>query len=169
MAEHEARAGDSDLADLYREHHRQLVKLAVVLLDDPRDCEDVVQDAFVRVELARTRLREPDRLPAYLRSAVLNGARSRLRRRDVRARLAALPAPEPPATEGGVLQRDSARAVLAALRCLPARQRDALVLRYWLELSEVEIAATLGVAPGTVKTHVKRGLEALARMLEAHR
>jgi RNA polymerase sigma-70 factor (sigma-E family) len=160
----------STLSEAYRANYRSLVKLAGLLLDDVGACEEVVQDAFVKVFGTARTLRDPDRLPAYLRSAVLNGARSRLRRRDVRGRLAVVRAdsgPEQP--EAGAVRRDDRRAVLEALRRLPDRQRDVLVLRYWMELSEAEIAETLGVSAGTVKTHASRAMDALARLLEDHR
>ena len=114
------------------------------------------------------RWREPERAAAYLRSAVLNGARSALRRRDPRPKLqlvtSTTPGPETP--DHAAVRRDEEAAVLAALRSLPARQQSVLVLRYWMDLPESEIADTLGIGPGTVKTHARRGLEALASRLE---
>jgi RNA polymerase sigma-70 factor (sigma-E family) len=159
--------GGGDLRELYQEHRWSLVRLATLLLHDPVDAEEVVQDAFVQAHLAWGRLREPGRGLAYLRSAVLNGARSRLRHRKVVARYDAAPhgaqlSPEA-ATEAG----DDRRRVMAALRSLPDRQRECLVLRYYLELSEAEIAAALGISAGSVKTHAHRGLAALAARLEA--
>ena len=159
----------ADLADTYREHYRSLVRLASLLLDDVGACEEVVQDAFVQVWQRGPALRTPDRLPAYLRSAVLNGARSQLRRRIVRRRhLAAVPDPAP-AAETTALAGDPDQAVLRALRALPERQREVLALRYYLDLSEAEIAATLGISAGSVKTHAHRGLATLAEQLEDSR
>ena len=159
------------LADMHREHYRSLVKLASLLIDDRATCEEVVQDAFVAVFRSSTRLRDESRLPAYLRSAVLNGARSQLRKRQVRTRLRSVDAPvaDVASAETGALIADDKRAVLAALRLLPDRQRDVLVLRFYLDLSESEIATTLGIGAGTVKTHTRRGLDALARELESRR
>jgi RNA polymerase sigma-70 factor (sigma-E family) len=155
-----------DLAGLYREHYRSLVKLASLLVDDVGECEELVQDAFVRVFRGGAALREPDRAPAYLRSAVLNGARSHLRRREVRRRhLVAVPDPAPSA-EARAVASDEARRVLAALRSLPDRQREVLTLRFYLDLSEAEIAETLGISTGSVKTHAHRGMAALASRLE---
>lgn len=168
---HEVRVGTTDLAALHREHYRSLVKLASLLIDDVATCEELVQEAFVRVAARPSAIRDPARAPAYLRSAVLNGARSRLRRRDPSARLRLVestrPGPEQP--DGAAARHDDEAAVLAALRRLPHRQRDVLVLRYWLDLPEHEIAATLGIGGGTVKTHAKRGLAALAALLEDRR
>ncbi len=158
-----------DLAATYREHYRPLVRLASILLDDVGACEEVVQDAFVQVWQRGPVLRAPDRLPAYLRSAVLNGARSQLRRRVVAGRhLTAAPDPTP-AAETTALAGDADDAVLTALRGLPDRQREVLALRYYLDLSEAEIAATLGISPGSVKTHASRGLTSLADRLEDQR
>jgi RNA polymerase sigma-70 factor (sigma-E family) len=159
------------LAELHREHYRSLVKLASLLIDDRATCEEVVQDAFVAVFRSSTKLRDESRLPAYLRSAVLNGARSQLRKRQVRTRLRAVDAPisEVASAESGAMLADDQRAVIDALRTLPDRQRDVLVLRFYLDLSESEIAETLGIGAGTVKTHTRRGLDALARELESRR
>lgn len=159
------------LAALHREHYRSLVKLAALLIDDPATCEEVVQDAFVSVFRSAARVRDEAKLPAYLRSAVLNGARSHLRKRQVRSRLRVVdgPASDAASAEAGALLQDEHQAMLAVLRTLPDRQRDVLVLRFYLDLSESEIAATLGIAAGTVKTHTRRGLDALAEQLESRR
>jgi len=154
----------------FEAHYRSLVRLASLLLDDVATCEEVVQDAFVQVWRRPPVLHDESRLAAYLRSAVLNGARSQLRRRGVRRRhlRSVGPAPTEPAAEATALAGDADDAVLRALRALPARQREVLALRYYLDLSEAEIAATLGVSPGSVKTHAHRGLRALAEALEGH-
>jgi RNA polymerase sigma-70 factor (sigma-E family) len=152
---------------VHREHYAALVRLASLLVDDMATCEELVQDAFVAVFRRPDRVQSPDKLPAYLRSAVLNGARSALRRRQVRERPALrVVATEPSSPEGSAVAADDHRAVLEAVRALPDRQRDVLVLRFWGELSEGEIAEVLGIASGTVKTHAKRGLDALADALE---
>ena len=159
-----------DLAAAHREHYRSLVHLAALLVDDGARCEEIVQDAFVAVFARPDRLRSPDRLPAYLRSAVLNGARSTLRRRGAAGRLRPVPVSgSAPSAEAAVVLAEEHAAVLRALRSLPDRQRDVLALRYWGDLSEAEIAETLGVSPGTVKTHAKRGLASLADRLEEPR
>jgi RNA polymerase sigma-70 factor (sigma-E family) len=153
------------LARLHRDHYRSLVRLAALLLDDVGSSEEVVQDAFVKVHLGWGRLADPERAPAYLRSAVLNGARSRMRHRQVQARYLQVVPPPSPSAEAGALAADEHDRVIAALRCLPARQREAVVLRYYLDLSEAEMAAAMSISAGSVKTHVHRGLAALHETL----
>jgi RNA polymerase sigma-70 factor (sigma-E family) len=157
--------GPVALEAAYREHYRSLVRLASLLVDDVGTCEEIVQEAFVQVWRRAPALRSDDRLPAYLRSAVLNGARSHLRHRVVTRRH---PPARPEPTEGpgaSGLPGDAER-VLRSLRALPHRQREVLALRYYLDLSEAEIAATLGISAGSVKTHAHRGLATLADRLE---
>ncbi len=161
--------GSPDLAALYREQYRSLVRLASILVDDVGTCEEIVQEAFVQVWRRGGGARGPEKAPAYLRSAVLNGARSHLRKRAVRRRHIAT-APEPAGSaESTAVRHDESRIVLRELRALPDRQREVLTLRYYLDLSEAEIAATLGISAGSVKTHAHRGLAALATRLEGYR
>lgn len=159
-----------DLASLHRQHYRDLVRLASLLVDDLGRCEELVQEAFVRVAARPTAIREPERAAAYLRSAVLNGARSALRRKDPgpRLRLASSTTAGPETPDAAAARHDDEAAVLAALRALPHRQQAVLVLRYWLDLPESAIADTLGIGAGTVKTHARRGLAGLAARLEDH-
>ncbi|MET8809580.1 SigE family RNA polymerase sigma factor [Streptomyces sp. NPDC004546] len=158
------------IEELY--HHRRLalVRLAVLLVDDVPTAEDVVQDAFTALFRRHGhRLASLDDPEAYLRTSVVNAARSVLRRRrTVRAHT---PAPEQhaPAPEEDVLLHEDHREVLAALRTLTRRQREVLVLRYWSHLSEAEIAATLGLSRGAVKSTASRALDALGRRLEVLR
>ena len=153
-----------DLRDLYREHRAALVRLAALLVGD--EAEEVVHDAFVRTHVAWDRLRDPERALSYLRSAVLNGARSRLRHLRVVDRTRLVPPGPGRSAEAVAMAAEEHRRVTAALRSLPTRQRECLALRYYLDLSEAEIASTLGISPGSVKTHVHRGLVALADRLE---
>jgi RNA polymerase sigma-70 factor (sigma-E family) len=150
---------------LYDEHYRSLVKLASFYLDEVAAAEEVVQDAFVRLLSGRYDM-EPGREAAYLRSMVLNGARSQLRRRRVRRRHRPDPPGLAPAAERAGVDLAVRDDVLAALRALPAKQAAVLVLRYYLDLSEADIARTLGIAPGSVKSHAHRGLAALRPVLE---
>ena len=158
-------ADDAWLSGLYRDHYRSLVRLAYLLLGDRPLSEEVVQEAFVRVHLARRRIRDGDRALPYLRSAVLNGARSQLRRLDVRRRARVDGSPDAASAESGALAREDSRRVVAALRALPVRQRECLALRYYLDLSEAEIAEALGISAGSVKTHAHRGMATLAATL----
>lgn len=158
-------AQDLDLRDLYREHRTPLVRLAALLVGD--EAEEVVHDAFVRTHLAWDRLKDPERALSYLRSAVLNGARSRLRHlRVVERTVLTGPGMGQQSAEAVAMAGEEHRRVVAALRSLPGRQKECLALRYYLDLSEAEIAAALGISPGSVKTHVHRGLAALAERLE---
>jgi len=160
---------DDAVAGLWREHYRPLVRLASLLLDDVGACEEVVQDAFVRLHTGWGRVRDAERAPAWLRSAVLNGARSRLRRRQVAGRHVVAVPDDAESAEAGALIDERHRVVIAALRRLPERQREALALKFYLDLSEAEIAAAMGVSAGSVKTHVHRGLATLSELLEAER
>ena len=162
--------GGEALSDLYRAHYRPLVRLAALLLGDVPTAEEVVQDAFVQMHRSWDRVDDPSKRPAYLRSIVMNGARSRSRRRTAGRRLELAGAAATSASaETSALAHDERRQMLDALRALPDRQRDCLVLRYYLDLSEAEIAATLGISTGSVKTHTHRGIAALERVLETTR
>jgi RNA polymerase sigma-70 factor (sigma-E family) len=164
------RQAEAEVEALFRSEYRSLVRLASLLLGDREASEEVVQDAFVKLQLGWGRIREPERAPAWLRSAVLNGARSRLRRRAVRRRgLEPVPAGAAPSAEAWALDADRHDRVVAALRRLPDRQREALALRFYLDLSEAETATAMGVSAGSVKTHVHRGLAALHDVLEEER
>jgi RNA polymerase sigma-70 factor (sigma-E family) len=156
----------AELSDLYREHYRSLVRMAALLLDDVALAEEVVQDAFVQLHHSWGRVAEPAKRPAYLRSIVLNGARSRARRRTLGRRLEVVRTTDTASAEVSAMQTEDRREVLTALRRLPDRQRECLMLRYYLDLSEAEIADTLGISTGSVKTHTHRGLAALERALE---
>jgi RNA polymerase sigma-70 factor (sigma-E family) len=173
VAAHQGEGIPSDrdrlLSQLFRDHYAALVRLACILVDDRESGEEVVQDAFVKLYPKLEGVRDPAAMPAYLRSIVLNLARSRLRRRGV-ARRHSEPAPTVSGSiEDGAVAREEQREVLAALRSLPRRQRQCLVLRYYAELSEGEIADALKISMGSVKTHTSRGRAALVDTLEALR
>lgn len=157
---------DDAVAALHREHYRNLVRMAGLLLHDRGASEEVVQDAFVQLHMRWRRLRNPDRAPAWLRSAVLNGARSRVRHQDVRRRHSPAPARTQESAEDSALAGDAHERMVDALRTLPARQREAVVLRFYLDLSEAEMATAMGVSTGSVKTHLHRGLAALQSRIE---
>ncbi|WP_372482062.1 SigE family RNA polymerase sigma factor [Streptomyces fuscigenes] len=155
---------------LYQHRRLELVRLALLLVDDLPTAEDVVQDAFAALYRRHgDRLSGIDDPEAYVRRSVVNGARSVLRRRrTVRAYVPERAGHAPPPEED-VLLREEHREVLGALRGLTRRQREVLVLRYWSNLSEAQIAETLGLSRGTVKSTASRALDALARNLEAPR
>jgi RNA polymerase sigma factor (sigma-70 family) len=152
------------MAELFRTRYLGMVRLAGLLgADDP---EDIAQEAFARLMKAGAQTR-PDTDPTpYLRTIVCNLTRNRHRHlRVVRAKTPA--GVDEPSTEHAAILREDHAEVIAALAELPVRRREAIVLRYWLDLSEREIAQTMGVSPGTVKSHVSRGLATLAKALEA--
>ena len=153
---------------LFEAHALGLVKLAKVMLGDQSIAEDVVQDAFVGMYRKWASLQDRDKALGYLRNSVLNDCRTAHRSRTRRDR-ALLLAPD---GEGIVSAEESAligeanREVIAALRALPARQREAVVLRYYLDLTEDQAAQAMHVSLGTVKSAASRGRAALARMLK---
>src|ERR1700732_3004261 len=147
-------------------HYRPLVRLAALLVRDTPTAEEVVQDAFVAMHDAWQRLRDAENALAYLRQAVVNRSKSVLRHRTVVDRNLAKTTPDMPSAEHGALVLLERSAVVAALRDLPERQREAIVLRYYADLSEAEIAATMGISRGAVKSHTFRGMSALRTALE---
>jgi RNA polymerase sigma-70 factor (sigma-E family) len=153
---------------LYAEHAVGLIRLAVVMLGDRPAAEEIVQEAFCGLYQRWGRLSDPGKALPYARSAVLNGCRSALRRRARwQGRVVAGPQlwETAESAESSVLASEEHRAVLAALRRLPDRQREALVLRFYLELGEAEIAESMGITSGTVKSTTSRALAALGRLL----
>jgi RNA polymerase sigma-70 factor (sigma-E family) len=157
---------DDVLGDLFRAHHGPLVRTATLLLGDAGVAEEIVQDAYVKLHGALHRLRQPEASVAYLRATVVNLARSRLRRYRVIRRHPPLPPPPAPGAEEGAVLSEDHREVVAALSTLPRRQRECLVLRFYLGLSEADIAGSLSISTGSVKTHTSRGLAALSARLE---
>ncbi|MEV4170109.1 SigE family RNA polymerase sigma factor [Nonomuraea sp. NPDC049709] len=152
-----------DVASIFAEHHVGLVRLALIMVGDQATAEDVVQEAFARTHAGRARLRDGDKALAYVRSAVLNGCRSVLRRRATVFRRPY----EPPvwSAESAALMGEERREVMLALRRLPRRQREALTLRYYFDLPDQEIAETMGISASTARSTIARGLAALGRAL----
>lgn len=145
------------IADLYRAHMPAATRLAYLLTGDRTAAEDVAQDAFLRAASRLGALRDKEAFPAYLHRAVVNASRNRARRLSLERRHA--PTAGEPATElPDLATRDG---LWHALQRLPHRQRAALVLRFYLDLPEAEVADRLGCRPGTVKSAVSRGLAAL--------
>jgi RNA polymerase sigma-70 factor (sigma-E family) len=160
----QARPATAAVTDLFREHHLGLVRLALVMVGDLATAEDVVQDAFERLHSGWAGLREQRSGLAYARASVLNGCRSVHRRAAVARRHA--PRLAEPAQEASPESLAADRSELAAaLRSLPSRQREVLVLRYYADLDVAEIANTLRIAPSAVRSNCSRGLTALARAL----
>ncbi|HKT00573.1 MAG TPA: SigE family RNA polymerase sigma factor [Rugosimonospora sp.] len=150
---------------LYREQRLSMVRLAAFLVGDVHVAEDIVQDAFAGVHAHWRRLRDESAAVGYLRRAVVNRSRSVLRRRRT-ARAYIWPvADAEPGADTAVLATDEQQRLRQALARLPRRQREVLVLRYWASLSEAEIADTLGISPGTVKSTASRGVQALESAL----
>jgi len=158
-------AVDALVVPLFREEASSLVRLARFFVDDRMAAEDIVQEAFIRLARSAHRIRERDRAAAYLRSIVLNLARDHNRRGLVSLRHRPPADPTPASVEEEVAVRAEQRDVIDALRDLPRRQRDCVVLRYYLELPVAEIATTLGLSVNSVKTHLQRGLRALEARL----
>jgi RNA polymerase sigma-70 factor (sigma-E family) len=151
---------------LYQTHALALVKLAVLMAGDQPTAEDVVQDAFLGLYRRWSALHDADKAIGYLRSSVLNGCRSVHRVRFRRQGVTLDPPAPADSAEAEALLGEAHREVLAALRRLPRRQREAVVLRYYLDMTESQAAQAMGVAQGTVKSATSRGLAALARMLK---
>jgi len=155
---------------LYAEHALGLTRLALIMIGDSHTAEDIVQDAFCGLHRRWDKLRDPSKALPYVRSAVLNGCRTEFRRTkaalgssgsdDYEARL-------PPgwSAESAALAGEERREVLRALLKLPTRQREALLLRYFLDLSEADTASAMRVSRGTAKSTVARGLTALRQLL----
>jgi RNA polymerase sigma-70 factor (sigma-E family) len=167
-AEHEPReSADEGVERLFRSHRLAMVRLAALLVDDRETAEDVAQDAFAALHRRWKSLAAEDAAVAYLRSCVVNGARSVLRRRRTVRRN-----PQPDQSGSTVEGSDSAalladehRAVIAAIRELPERQREVIMLRYWSQLTEAEVAQTLGISVGSVKSNASRGRDSIAARL----
>ncbi|MEF9883819.1 SigE family RNA polymerase sigma factor [Streptomyces sp. P9-A4] len=149
------------LTETYRAHYRSLLGLAALLLDDTASCEDVVQEAFIRVHSARKRVREPEKTLAYLRQTVVNLSRSALRRRILGLKLLSKPMPDMASAEEGAYDQLEREDLIKAMRGLQRRQREVLALRYFSDMTEVQVAEALGISLGSVKAYGSRGIAAL--------
>ncbi len=159
---------DAAVVALFDAHYAGLCRLAALLLDDPGQAEEAVQEAFLATFVGWRRLRHPERAHAYLRAAVVNQCRSRGRRRTTEQRKNRVVWAES-ATDTGVADVERTGDVLAvrgAVRRLPARQREAVVLRYYADLSEADVAKALGCSVGTVKSQLSKARATLSRLLE---
>jgi RNA polymerase sigma-70 factor (sigma-E family) len=165
-------SADDALEILYAAHWRRLVRLAVLLVRDAGAAEEIVQDSFIAVHARWARLHDPDRALAYLRRSVVNRSRSHLRHLSVVRRHQGRAEHEPPLSpaqgaDHTAYEHTRRAVVLDALRRLPRRQREVLALRFYLDLSEAEIAELLGISRGAVKSHASRGAAALRAHLGA--
>jgi RNA polymerase sigma-70 factor (sigma-E family) len=155
------------MEELYQRESTSLVRLARLFTDDRNAAEDLVQEAFIRLFHSAHRIQDEARVAAYLRSIVLNLARDHNRRglMSLRHQEAMVDRSVPIQPDEEVVRTSGQAAILDALRNLSPRQRDCLVLRFYMELSESEIASTLDISPNSVKTHCRRGLAAMAEAL----
>jgi len=168
------RGGGVELADagpdlavtvLFEAHYTRMLRVATVLLGDVAAAEDVVQEAFLNLHQGWGRVRDKAQAAGYLHRSVVNGARSRLRRRTLAQRLH-LADPEPAASaETVALDGVPAGPLVVALRALPRREREVVLLRHYLDLSERQTAEALGLRPGSVKAYGSRGLASLRAAL----
>ncbi|HJQ03021.1 MAG TPA: SigE family RNA polymerase sigma factor [Jatrophihabitans sp.] len=158
---------DAAIGTLFRQRRVDLFRLAVFLVDDRAAAEDLVQDAFATLHRRWQHLDDPAASYGYLRSTVVNAARHHNRHQAVQRRHLKVAEPEDePGADYLVLLAEEHQQVLRALRTLPARQRAVVVLRYWEQLTEAEIAATLGISTGTVKSSASRAMHTLKQTLE---
>jgi RNA polymerase sigma-70 factor (sigma-E family) len=166
-----AAGADAGVAQLFRTHRLAMASRTILLVDDRETAEDVAQDAFAALHRHWPSLRGEGAAVNYLRTCVVNGSRSVLRRRRT-VRRTDLPdesGATAEAADSPTLLADEHRAVLAAIHELPDRQREVIVLRYWSQLSEAEIADALGISVGAVKSSASRGRDAIAHRLEEAR
>ncbi len=156
------------MTELYEAHALGMIRLAHIMLGDRQAAEDVVQDAFCGLYRHWSGLADPASAVHYVRSSVLNGCRTVLRRRASSQVSHGLLGQQPTVSsaESAMLTGEERRAVMAALRRLPSRQREALVLRFYLDLSAEEAATTMGISPSTVRSATARALTSLGRMLQ---
>lgn len=163
-----ASRGDADaaLTELFDSQYAGLVRLASLLVRSSGEAEEIVQDAFVAMHGRWSRLREPAKAAGYLRRTVVNSARSSHRRHAVADKHRVSLVDAAPHPDAVALAADSRAVVIEALHRLPQRQREVLVLRYYGDLSEADIASLLSISRGAVKTHASRGLTALHSALE---
>ncbi|MCU1358006.1 MAG: sigma-24 [Acidimicrobiales bacterium] len=157
---------DVFVAEMFRAEGQSLVRLARLFVDDRNAAEDLVQEAFIRLSRSVHRIVDRDRAPAYLRSIVLNLARDHNRRGFVSLRHHLPFDDDAASTEDQIELREDQHRILEALRELPHRQRDCLVLRYYDELGIDAIAETMGISRNSVKTHLTRGITGLGKLLD---
>ena len=159
---------DALVASLFDQEGVRLVRLARLFTDDRNAAEDLVQEAFIRLHRAAHRLDDRNKAAPYLRSIVINLARDHNRRglMSLRHQEAMISHATPDLPEDLAISQDESGAIIQQLRELSPRQRDCLLLRFYMDLTEVEIAETLGISANSVKTHCRRGMAALRDRVE---
>jgi RNA polymerase sigma-70 factor (sigma-E family) len=162
---HAAVGAEAAVGALYQASAVSLIRMAYIMLGDRPSAEDVVQEAFCGLYRRWDRLADADRALFYVRSSVLNGCRSVLRSRAVRRRGVPYDLPTVSA-ETVVLGGEERQEVIRAVGRLPHRQREALVLRFYLDLPDEQIARVMGIGQSTVRSTIHRGLEAVSRALK---
>jgi RNA polymerase sigma-70 factor (sigma-E family) len=150
---------------LYSTHYRSLVRLAALLVRDAATAEEIVQDSFTALHTAWPRVRDTEKALFYLRQSVVNRSRSVLRHRVIVDKDAPKPAPDLSTAEQAALNLLEHRQVVMAMRSLPPRQREALVLRYYGDLSEAQVASAMGISRGAVRSHLARAFASLRATL----
>lgn len=162
---------DRDLAmrTLYERCHGDMVRFAAFLTGDAAIAEDIAHDAFAKVFAAWDRITDPDRLDAYLKATVVNVVRGGHRRQQVADRAADGPALSlVPSAEDDAMTELRRGKTMTAVAALPLRQRSCVVMRHWMRMTETEIAETLNLSVGSVRTHIKRGMHSLEKTLGAN-
>lgn len=156
---------------LYNQEATSLVRLARLFTDDRTGAEDIVQEAFIRLFHTADRIQNPAKSAAYLRSIVLNLVRDTNRRGllSLRHQDSMMKERKPEDPHDQAVRNESQTEIIDALGQLSGRQRECLILRFYYELTEREIAETLSISPNSVKTHCRRGLAALEPLLEVSR
>jgi RNA polymerase sigma-70 factor (sigma-E family) len=160
---------DLALTEIYETEYRSLVRMSTMLLGDIGSAEEVVQDCFIAMHAAWYGLREADKALHYLRRSVVNRSRSVLRHRIVVDRHTPKHEPDMPSAEQAAITQLERSAVISALGTLPVRQREALVLKFFMDLSEEQVASVMNISRGAVKSHTARGKAALRSVLEPER
>jgi RNA polymerase sigma-70 factor (sigma-E family) len=157
--------GDQAVVTAYHQHYRSLVRQAARLVRDIPTAEDVVQDSFIAMHVTGPQLNSGAKVLAYLRRCVANRSRSVLRHRAVVEQHRPAPGQDIPSAEDSAIAGLDRTAMVSALAALPARQREVVALRYFADMSELQVAAFLGISRGAVKTHTSRAMTSLRRTM----
>jgi RNA polymerase sigma-70 factor (sigma-E family) len=157
----------SAVTALYHGHYRYLVRLAALLAQDTDAAEALVQDSFVAMHSAWRRLADTDRALAYLHQAVVTRSRSALRHRVAAGKILPGLAPGTPGSDPAAITEPEHSAVVSALQALAPRQREALILMYYAELPDAQIASAMRISKGAVTSHTAQAMSSLRAELRA--